>query len=123
MAKWVHRTKVLDAALNVIKTDVEKMIACSSQPATYAQATTTYALALDATMTDGNFTIADGTSGHKVTVSTQSGLTVDTSGTANHVALVDTDDLLYVTTCTQQSLTAGNTVDFGSWKIEIGDPT
>lgn len=30
--------------------------------------------------------------------------------------------LLYVTTCTAQSLTAGQTVTFGSWDVEINDP-
>jgi hypothetical protein len=48
---------------------------------------------------------------------------VDTTGTATHVALCDGTNLLYVTTCTSQALTAANTVNFPSWKIEIADPT
>jgi hypothetical protein len=31
--------------------------------------------------------------------------------------------LLYVTTCTSQALTAGNTVTVPAWDIEIADPS
>jgi hypothetical protein len=48
---------------------------------------------------------------------------VDTSGTATHVALCDATRLLYVTTCTSQALTSGNTVNIPAWDIEIADPT
>jgi len=46
------------------------------------------------------------------------------TGTANHVALLDVANsrVLYVTTCTAQGLTAGQTVTFGSWDVEINDP-
>ncbi len=43
-------------------------------------------------------------------------------GTATHVALADGTRLLYVTTCTSQALTSGNTVNFPAWDIEIADP-
>lgn len=103
-----------------------QMIACSAQPTTYTEAVTTYALA-DATMTaDTDYTKANGdTSGRKVTVAAKSSITVDTTGTATHVALVSTGDttLRYVTTCTSQALTSGNTVSFPAWDIEIADPT
>jgi hypothetical protein len=45
------------------------------------------------------------------------------AGTATHVALVDGTRPLYVTTCTSQALTSGNTVNFPVWDIEIADPT
>lgn len=38
-------------------------------------------------------------------------------------ALGDGSDLLYVTTCTSQSLTSGNTITFPAWDIEIADPS
>jgi len=31
--------------------------------------------------------------------------------------------LYYVTTCTSQALTSGNTVNFPAWDIEIADPS
>lgn len=121
MAKSVH-DNVLDGALNVIAA-ANLMTVCSAQPTTRTEAVTTFALA-DVAMAGGDFTNADGdTSGRKVTVGAKSGVNVDSSGTANHVALVDGTRLLYVTTCTSQALTAANTVNFPSWKIEIADPS
>jgi hypothetical protein len=50
-------------------------------------------------------------------------LTVDTTGTAAHVALVGStgSTLLLVTTCTTQALTTGNTVNIPAWDDEILD--
>lgn len=125
MAKTVH-DDVLDGALNVIAT-ATRMTACSAQPTTYTEANATYALA-DVTMAGGDFTNANGdTSGRKVTVGAKSGVLIDTSGTATHIALmlVASSKLLYVTTCTSLALTANgsNTVNFPAFDIEIADPT
>lgn len=116
---------VMDAALDVVAA-ATRMIACSAQPTTYTEANATYALA-DVTMAGGDFVKANGdTSGRKVTVGAKSGVLIDTSGTANHVALVRVADstLIYVTTCTPQALTANgsNTVNFPAWDVEIADP-
>lgn len=113
---------VLDAAFSEISSNCNLMCACSAEPTTRTEAVTTYELA-DAVMTSGDFTTANGdTSGRKVTIAAQAGEAVDSTGTATHVALVDATRLLYVTTCTSQALTSGNTVDFSAWKIEIADP-
>jgi hypothetical protein len=123
MAKW-SSDDVLDGMLDIIAL-ADIMTVCSAQPADRTEAVTTYALA-DVAMTpgDGNdYTIGDGdTSGRKVAVAAKSGVPVDTSGTATHVALSDATRLLYVTTCTSQVLTAGNTVDFPTWDVEVADP-
>ena len=121
MAKRVANV-VLDASLNYIKQNAIEMIACSTEPTNFTQATSTYALA-DVVVASANFTIADGTSGRKVTVAATNGITVDSSGTFAHVALCTAATLLYVTTGTSQVLTAGNTVDFPAWAITIADPT
>lgn len=126
MATKATPDAVLDQMLDEIAT-ATRMIACSAQPTTYTEATSTFALA-DVTMAGGDFTKANGdTSGRKVTVAAKSSVLIDASGTANHVALVRVADstLLYVTTCTSQALTANgsNTVNFPAWDIEIGDPT
>lgn len=123
MAKSVSNT-VLDAALNYIKNNADLMTACNAEPTNLTEAVTTYALA-DVAMTGTDFTVGEGdTNGRKVAVTAKSNVTVDTTGTATHVALVDSGtELLYVTTCTSQSLTASNTVDFPTWDIEIADPT
>ncbi len=116
---------VMDGALDVIAS-ATKQVACSAQPTTYTETNATYALA-DIVIDGTDFTKANGdTSGRKVTVAAQSGVLIDTSGTATHVALVRTADstLIYVTTCTSQALTANgaNTVNFPAWDVEIADP-
>ena len=126
MGKAVH-DDVLDGALNILKNNVTRQVACSAQPTTYTEANATYALA-DVTLSSSDFTNANGdTNGRKTTIGAKSGALIDTSGTATHVALLDVSNskLLYVTTCTSQALTANgsNTVNFPAWDIELADPT
>lgn len=124
MTKSTH-DDVLDGMLNIIKDNCTRMVACSAAPTTYAEANATYALA-DVTMADTDFAVGNGdTSGRKVAVAQKTGVEVDTTGTATHVALLDVANtkLLYVTECTSQPLTDGNTMTFNTWDIEIADPT
>jgi hypothetical protein len=125
MARSVSNA-VLDAAWNEIRNNCTRMTVCSAQPTTYAEGNATFALA-DVTMTDTDFTIANGdVSGRKITVAAKNSILIDASGTGNHVALLDVtgERLLYVTTAPSQSLTANgsNTVNIGSWKAEILAP-
>ena len=125
MAKSVH-DDVLDGALNIVKNNATRQVACSAEPTTYTEGNATYALA-DITVASGDFTAANGsTSGRKLTVGAKTGALIDASGTATHIALLDVTGtkLLYVTTCTSQALTANgsNTVNIPSWKFEIADP-
>lgn len=131
MAKWANDL-FMDAALNTLKTGISgfgpanKMTACNAQPTTYTEGNATFALA-DVAMASGDYTLADDTSGRKVTVGAKSSVLIDTSGSATHIALLDTANsvLMYVTTCTSLSLVANgsNTVSFPAWKIGIADPT
>lgn len=121
MAKWAH-DNVMDGALNIIKGDNRIMTACSAQPASREEAVTTYKLA-DVAMATGDFTISNGDiNGRKVRMAEKAAVPVDSSGEANHVAICDATNLLLVTTCTPQQLTAGNTVTFPAWDDEIADP-
>jgi hypothetical protein len=122
MAKW-ENTIILDQALNYILNNVTQEAVCSAQPASYADAVTNYKLALKTGLTSGSFTgpAAGSPNGRQLTVNQQAGITVDTGGTATHVALCSGSVLLYVTTCTSQSLTSGNTVTIPAWKITLGD--
>jgi hypothetical protein len=125
MAKYAN-DDVMDAALDEVAT-ANILTVCSAQPTTRTEAVTTYALAdIAVTPGDGNgdFTIANGdTSGRKVTVAAQADVDIDASGTATHIALCDGTRLIYVTTCTSQALTSGNTVTVPAWDIEIADPS
>ena len=122
MARW-QNDSMLDAGLDWIRARVTQMTVCNAQPTTYAEATTTYKLA-DVAITSTDLTLNDGdTSGRKIDVGSQTNVTVDTTGTASHIALAGSTGsvLLYVTTCTTQALTTGNTVNIPGWDIEILD--
>jgi hypothetical protein len=122
MAKIVH-DDVLDGAFDVLD-QADLMTVCAGQPTTRTEAITTFKLADVAMTPNTDYTKANGdTNGRKVTIAAKSAVPVDTTGTADHVALVDATRLLYVTTCTSQALTSGNTVNFPAWKVEIADPT
>ncbi len=133
MAKRVNPS-VLDKALDSIKTGsgtvgpCNKMVVCSAEPTNYTEANATYMLA-NVAMTGTDFTIANGDGAgntpRKVTSGAKNGISVSNSGTATHVAWIDSTNaiLLEVTTCTSQALTAGNTVNVPAWKMEIGAPT
>ncbi len=127
MGKWASDT-LLDLLLQYLEDNVDRISVCTSQPTTYAEATTNagaggYKLAISSTPT---FTgPIDDTSGRKTTIDEEAAITVDVSGTALHVALAKSTGsvLLYVTTCTSQALTSGNTVTIPAWKINVPDPT
>jgi hypothetical protein len=122
MGKSVH-DNVLDGAFDVLD-QANIMTACSAEPTTRDEAITTYKLADVAMTPDTDFAKANGdVSGRKCTIAAKNAVPVDTSGEATHVALCDGTRLLYVTTCTPQQLTSGNTVNFPAWKVEIADPT
>jgi len=63
-------------------------------------------------------------SGRRLTVAQFSDLDIAQSGDATHVAIVDDDEeeVLYITTCTTQTLTMGGKVTIPSWGIEIRGP-
>jgi len=123
MAKLVDDS-VLDGALNIVKNGATQLSVCNAQPTTYTQATATYKLALKTGLTSGSFTgPANGdTNGRKLTVNQQATIAVDLTGDATHIALCSGSVLLYVTTCTTQTFTSGNTVTVPAWDIEIADP-
>jgi len=117
---------VFDQALNYVKNNGTRITVCDTEPTTYTEAITTFKLA-DVDITSGDYTgpAAGDVSGRKVTVNAQAGVTVDSTGTATHVAIVDVPNttLLIVTTCTSQAIVATSTIDIPAWDIEIEDPT
>ena len=119
----------MDAAL-ALEDDADTLRVCSDLPAnpTHAQCVTATLASVSMTPGTGNgdYVIADGdTSGRKLRVLAQSGVSVSASGTATQVALTLTAGTLVklVTTCTSQVLTSGNTVNVPEWKHEIADVT
>lgn len=125
MAKFASDA-FLDAGADYMLGIADRMIVCAGQPATYAAAVGANALA-DVAVAGGDFTKADGdVNGRKVTVAAKNAVPVDTTGTADHVAIVDDGGsaLIYVTTlASAQGISSGGTVDISAWDIEIADPT
>jgi hypothetical protein len=123
MAKW-QIDAMLDAGLQYIIDNTTEMYLCTSQPADRAAA-----IAADVAnvtgLNSGDFTApANGdSSGRKIVVSAQNGLTAIDDGDATHVALCSGSVLLYVTDHTSQAVTTGNTVNIGAWDIELADVT
>jgi len=105
----------------------DQVSVCSAEPTTYAEAITTYMLAIKIGMVVGTeYTKANGdTSGRKNTLAAQTGVSITNTGTATHVAITNLSGTLLkrVTTCTSQALTSGGTVDIGAHKHELADPT
>ena len=124
MAKAAH-ADFIDGAFNVIKlsADVITYTLCSAQPTTRTEAVTTNMLASTTLNKTTEVTLAAGdTSGRKMTISAKAGISVTNSGSGQHVAICDTTRLLFVTTTTTQAVSAGGTVDIGTWKDEIAAP-
>lgn len=116
---------MLDQALDWAKDNTNKIFILSSGTTslTYDQAKT-FTLASVA-VTSTIFSLANGdVSGRKTTVAIVSGISVTTTGTANHTALVNStgSSITYLTETSAQSLTAGNTLQTTAWDIEIEDP-
>lgn len=111
----------IDAMLDAIAGSVAITI-CTAEPTSVAECDSLSLIPAHG-LTAGDFAKANGdVSGRKVTVAQQASLSIDTTGTATHVAINDGTDF-YVTTCTSQALTAGGTVTTPAWDIEVGDPT
>lgn len=126
MAKFADDS-IMNAALAVADNGTTLHV-CSGQPANHAgiAAVSLASVSMTAGSGNGDYTVADGdTSGRKLTVLAQTGLTIASSGTATHIATTDGSTLLLVTTCTSQALVANgsNTVDVPAFDYEVGDPT
>jgi hypothetical protein len=129
MAKYIN-DDVMTAALQALD-DATILFICSAAPSSYSDASATVDLVTHVlTPGDGNgdFTIADGsTSGKKLTLGAQSGLTVDHSGTSNYWAIgisASSKLLAYGDITSPQALTAGNTVNLAAFIVdEIRDPS
>ena len=129
MTKSVNND-VLDAALDFIVNNASVIRVCATA------AVGTYAIAtgntlVSAVVSGADFTgPADGdTSGRKVTVGAKPGQAASDTANATAQTIVITQTsgsrVLYVTDVTansQQVIVSGNTVDIGSWVVEIRDP-
>ena len=112
---------VLDGSLDVISQCTEMYI-CTSEPADRAAAIAT-SLVGAVVLTGGDFTKGAGTgTNRKVTIAQKPDIPITGTGDANHVVLCTAAEMRVVTTCTQQTLTAGGTVTAPSFEYEVEQP-
>lgn len=115
--------RVLDNGLTVLDTEANRLDICSSEPTTYAEATSTYTLGNKTSLSVG--APADRSpNGRKVTVAAITGGTVTGTGTAAFWAIVDTGNSRLLATnalSATQGVTSGNTFDLAAFDIGIPD--
>lgn len=126
--KWAPNDFYDNDGLDNIEANCDEITICSddltSMAPTYTECHTTHMLVNHA-MTGADFTVGDGdTSGRKIAVAEQASVTITNSGTAAQICLLDTgaSEVLYVTTCDTQALTAANQVTIPTWDAEVRDP-
>lgn len=131
MARYLD-DNVLDDGLDTLKAEVDavagEIVICEGTPTTYEHANSNKGTGngkVLARKVNPTLTIADGgVDGRKCTISAEAGVTIAISGTADHVALTDGVDTLWlVTPGDGQALVAGGTVDIPAFVITVRDPT
>jgi len=132
MAKFCS-TVALNAGCTALRDNTAKVAVCTSlitsaSSVSDIESSATYGLAWT-TLTTGastSWTIAAGdVSGLKLTMSSQGGIAVGTTGVAAKVVLYNTaSTILYITDCTTQALTStANTVTIPAFDIEFRNAT
>jgi hypothetical protein len=118
---------VFDAALTKLDIEANRLDICSSEPTTYAQATTAGSVSLGNKTSLSVGAPADRTpTGRKVTVAAITDGTVTTTGTAGFWAVTDTTNSRLLATgalAATQSVTSGNVFTLPAFDIGIADAT
>jgi len=116
--------RVFDNGLTVLDTEGNRVDICSQEPTTYAQATSTYSLGNETSISVS--APADASpNGRKVTLAAITGASVTGTGTATHYAIVDTSNSRLLATgslSASQAVTSGNTLSLTASDIRIPDP-
>lgn len=122
---------VLDAALNHVINNVDKMVLCEGEPGDYSAASTLKSgggsKLGDKSISSSNVSgpVDGDTSGRKLTVNAVTSIAVDEGGDLDHIALIDdgNSDLLHVTTAPTRSVLNGDTIDTDPYDEELEDPS
>lgn len=129
MTEFVNSV-IPDAALQFIIDNADREILCDGYPSSYAQATTAPASGkalADAAVSSGDFSIGAGdTDGRKLSCVAKSGTTIDDSGDADHLAIVDDANSRVLLVLERPSGTSvsdgGATATIGAWSYTIRAP-
>ncbi len=113
--------RVFDLGLNVLDTEANRLDICSTEPATYADATSTNTLGNKTALSVGA-PAAGATSGRKVTIAAITDGTVTGTATATHWAITDTVNSRLLATgalAASQAVTSGNTFTLAAFDITL----
>lgn len=115
--------RVFDLGLNVLDTEANRLDICSTEPATYAAATSTNTLGNKTSFAIG--APADRTpNGRKVTTASITDGAVTATGTATHWAITDTGNSRLLATgalSASQAVTNGNVFTLAAFDLGIPD--
>lgn len=123
MAAFLH-DKVFDSGLNYLTTNGVRLDICTQQPATYAEATSTYTKGNKTSFVVGAAADRSG-GGREVTTNAVTDGAVTGDGTVTHWAITyPTGSELLATyqLSSSQVVTNGNTFTLAAFKIGIPDP-
>jgi hypothetical protein len=116
--------RVLDGALTILDTEATRLDICSTEPTTYAQATSTYSLGNKTGISIGAPADRSG-GGREVTLAAITDGTVTANGNAAFYAITDATNSRLLATgaiTTPQNVVSGNPFTLASLKIGIPDP-
>lgn len=115
---------VMDSGLSYLQTNGSRLDICSTEPTTYAQATTTYTLGNKTSLSIGA-PAAGSPNGRQVTVAAITGASVTGTGTAAYWAITNGSNTLLATgsLSTPQAVTSGNTFDLSTIVVRIAAAT
>lgn len=114
---------VIDGGLDYIAANVTRVHVCSAEPATYAGIAAVQLAVY--TVSSGNFTKSDDTSGRKITLGALSGNTATAGGNGTHIAFSNGSNTLYgVIAGDGDAIANGQQVDIAAVDVwSIADPT
>lgn len=116
---------VLDAALEKLDTEADRIDITSQEATTYTEATSTYSLGNSTSLAFGAPQNGN-SSGRKVTSAAITNASVTATGNATHFAIVDVSNTRLLATGslgTAQSVTSGNVFNLPAFDITINDPS
>lgn len=117
--------RVLDNGLTVLDAEANRVDICSSEPTTYAAATSTLTLGNETSISISAPANAS-PNGRKVTLAAITGASVTGTGTATHYAITDTGNSRLLATgafSTSQPVISGDKFSLASSDIRLPDPS
>ncbi|MEO0412952.1 MAG: hypothetical protein AAF221_14055 [Pseudomonadota bacterium] len=118
MSTTVH-PDVLDSALALLSANTHTIVALAAVPTAYADTAAGERLAA-ASISGGDFTLEDVVGGRKLAIGSKT-TTVEKSGTATAIALLDdtSERILFTAPIPDAAVTSGAVVNFLSWSITL----